>query len=202
MGTSRTLWYRDADYYTMNAWRGTLASGGGALMNQSIHYIDLLQYVMGEVESVSAVCDTLYHKTIEVEDTGIAVIKFKNGAVGSIEGTTIAYPGLFSELNIYGEKGTISIKNDKLDFYRLKEGPIPEFDELIEEEAVKKNAAVFKPEDIDMDSHRKQYEDIVAAVKENREPLVNGEEGRMSLAIINAIYEASDKRKWIKMTYD
>ncbi len=196
MGTARTIWYRDMDYYKGNSWRGTFANGGGALMNQSIHYIDLLQYLMGDVEAVSATCKTLLHKSIEVEDTGIAVLKFKNGAVGTIEGTTVAYPGLFSELNIYGENGTVSIKNDKLDFYKIKDGTIPEFDEL----AARQNtdaAAVSKAEDLDTSSHKKQYEDIARALNENRKPMINGEEGRKALAIVNAIYEASEKQCWI-----
>ncbi|HEY5584748.1 MAG TPA: Gfo/Idh/MocA family oxidoreductase [Ruminiclostridium sp.] len=198
MATSRTIWYRDLDYYTVHAWRGTSANGGGALMNQSIHYIDLLQYIMGDVKSVSGVCETLYHKSIEVEDTGIAIMKFESGAIGMIEGTTIAYPGLYSELNIYGEKGTISIKNDKLDFYKLKDGIIPKFDELLKKEDLS-DAAVSRPEDLDMRSHKKQYEDVIAAVKQNRDPLVSGEEGRKAIAIINAIYESSSKGSWIEI---
>lgn len=197
MGSSRTIWYRDSDYYAV-AWRGTQANGGGALMNQSIHYIDLLQYLMGEVDSVSSACKTLAHTQIEVEDTGIAILKFKSGALGMIEGTTIAYPGWYSELCLFGENGSVFIKDDRLVSYKIKDGTVPEFDELIKEEG-SVAMAVANPEDFDQESHEKQYRDILEAVNSLREPLVNGEEGRKAVAIINAIYRASADGKWVSL---
>jgi UDP-N-acetyl-2-amino-2-deoxyglucuronate dehydrogenase len=198
MGTSNTIWYRDFDYYQKNPWRGTYANGGGALMNQAIHYIDLLQYIMGDIESVSAVCDTLSHKSIHVEDTGIAILKFKNGAIGTINGTTIAYPGLYSELNIYGEDGSVSIKNDRLDFYAVKSGSIPEMDKLKRFDSGE-SAAVSKAENLDTEAHKKQYEDFLMSITEDREPLINGEEGRKAIALINAIYQSSKEKKWVNL---
>jgi len=195
MGSSRTVWYREPEYYTGNSWRGTWKlDGGGALINQSIHYIDLLLYIMGPVESVSGKCRTLLHKSIEVEDTGIATLQFKSGAIGTIEGTTIAYPGLFTELSIYGEKGTAVIKNDQLEFYKFKEGEKLEFKELLNRK-VEAKTGQSKAEGLDTASHKKQYIDVIDAIKNNCEPLITGEEGIRSLAVIRAIYESSKNQK-------
>lgn len=195
MGSSRTIWYREPEYYSGSPWRGTWKlDGGGALINQSIHYIDLLLYIMGPVESVNGKCRTLFHKSIEVEDTGIATLQFKSGAIGTVEGTTIAYPGLFTELSIYGEKGTAVIKNDKLEFYKLKNGEKLELNELLQKED-EAGTGRSKAEELAASSHRKQYDDFIDAIRNNREPLVTGKEGIRSLAVIKAIYESSKKQK-------
>ncbi|WP_146200565.1 Gfo/Idh/MocA family protein, partial [Paenibacillus agaridevorans] len=122
-GASHTKWYRPQSYYDGNGWRGTWAlDGGGALMNQSIHYIDLLQYIMGPVDEVFAYCATRAHERIEVEDIGVAAVKFKSGAIGLIEGNTAAYPGFCSRLDIYGSDGGVIIENDEVKEWRLRSG--------------------------------------------------------------------------------
>lgn len=195
-GTSKTLWYRDSDYFLKNAWRGTPElDGGGALINQSIHYIDLLQYIMGPVEKVYGKCSRLYHKYIRVEDTGIALLVFKNGALGSIEGTTIAYPGISTNLDIYGANGTVCIKNDKLVFYKFKTGSVQLLDEIL---YIDNPPCVTE---LDITSHKKQYKDFIESINENRDPLVNGEEGIKSLALVEAIYKSSNGDKWVKPLY-
>jgi predicted dehydrogenase len=200
MGTSRTIWYREPQYYAGSSWRGTWKlDGGGALINQSIHYIDLLLYIMGPVESVSGKCRTLFHKNIEVEDTGIAVLQFKNGAVGTIEGTTVAYPGLFTELCVYGEKGSIIIRNDRLEHYGFKDGEKPEFKELLNRKDEENGTGSSRAEGLAASSHRKQYEDVIDSIKNDREPLVTGEEGIRALAVIKAIYESSKSHKEIEV---
>lgn len=192
-GTSRTTWYRDEEYFKAASWRGTWAvDGGGALMNQSIHYIDLLQYIMGPVDAVCGKCDTLQHKMIETEDVGVALIRFKNGAIGTIEGTTLAYPGLNTELNIFGQNGTVCIKNDQLDFYKFKVGEILEFEGLL-----KNGVKELIYEDFNYASHKRQYEDVIDAVINNRQPLVNGEDGKKALEIIKAIYKSSQTNEWV-----
>lgn len=200
-GTAKTIWYRDHEYFSKSTWKGTFdIDGGGALINQSIHYIDLLRYIMGPVEKVCGKCANLYHKSIEVEDTGIALLVFENGALGSIEGTTLAYPGLSSDLNIFGTNGTVCIKNDRLDFYSLKTGHLSEFDAHLSEYCPMPTGA-SKAEDLDICSHKKQYEDFINSINENRDPLVTGEEGIKSLALIDAIYKSSSKQEWVQPLY-
>ena len=195
MGSSRTIWYREPEYYIGNSWRGTWKlDGGGALINQSIHYIDLLLYIMGPVESVNGKCRTLFHKSIEVEDTGIATLQFKSGAIGTIEGTTIAYPGLFTELSIYGENGTVVIQNDQLNFCQFKEGENLELGKLLSRKSSVKTGQ-SKAEELDTSSHKKQYVDFINAIKSNRKPLITGEQGIRSLAVIKAIYESSKNKR-------
>lgn len=187
---SRTLWYRDDKYYS-NGWRGTWKyDGGGALMNQSIHYIDLLLYLMGDVRSVSAKCRNLLHSQIETEDIGIADLEFENGSLGTIEGATLCYPGEGSQLCVFAENGSVIIKDDCLISYHLKDQTeYAGFEALLGE----------KPQinpffGLDERSHKMQYEDFTAAILNDREPLVNGEEALRSIQVIQKIYEAS----WLK----
>jgi predicted dehydrogenase len=194
MGTCKVLWYRSREYYhDSGTWRGQKSNQAGALMNQAIHYIDLLQYLMGGVEAVQAVCRTLLHD-IEVEDTGLALLHFKNGAVGSIEATTAAYPGLMAELNIYTEKATVSVRDDKLAFYSAKDGPVPELEVLLAGKPGQ--AAVTDPLALDTRGHAAQYLDMIEAIGNDREPVVTGEEGRLPLVLIETIYAASEKENW------
>lgn len=163
-------------------------------MNQSIHYIDLLLSIMGDVKSVSAKCRTLGHPQIETEDVGLADLEFKNGALGTIEGTTVSYPGLYAELAVFGEKGTVIIRNDHLAFYRFQDGEKPEFEAALNPEAA--NQLNLSPE-IEDTSHRRQYEDFVRAVLTGTDPTVTGEEGIKSLEVIRAIYQSSDEKREI-----
>ncbi|WP_320128615.1 Gfo/Idh/MocA family oxidoreductase [uncultured Sphaerochaeta sp.] len=191
-GSAKTIWYRD-DVYFSNPWRGTWKyDGGGALINQSIHYIDLLLYIMGKPKSVSAKCRTLLHSQIETEDVGVANIEFENGAIGTIEGTTVAYPGLFAELAIYAEKGSVIIKNDELLFYQFMDGKDENFEKLMSPS--KANALNVSP-DIDEESHARQYQDFVEAIQNGRSPRVTGKDALASLALIKSIYVASDKKE-------
>lgn len=191
-GTSRTIWYRD-DKYFANPWRGTWEyDGGGALINQSIHYIDLLLSVFGEVKSLSGKCRKRLHQQIETEDVGLATLEFANGALGTIEGTTVAYPGLYTELNIFGSKGTVSIRNDYLQFYRFESGDDPIFSRLLN--PAKANELNQSPA-IENDSHTRQYEDFTDAILSDRAPLVTGESALKSLQVIKSIYTASSENR-------
>jgi predicted dehydrogenase len=196
MGSARVLWYRAPEYYQSGGgWRGMKSNQGGVLMSQAIHYIDLLQYLMGGVAEVNALCRTLLHKDIEVEDTGLVLLRFKNGAVGSIEATTIAYPGLMAELNLYSENTTVRILNDKLDFYAGKEGPVPELENLLME-GKNGDAAAKDPMTLETAPHRDQYLDMIDAILHDREPRVNGREGRAPLALIEAIFRSAENGTW------
>ena len=191
--SSRTCWYRDPLYYK-GSWRGTLKlDGGGALINQSIHYIDLLQYIAGEVEWVCGRVDTLRHRSIEGEDTGCALLRLKSGAMGTIEGTTLAFGDKTTELNIFGEKGSVRIENDKTKFFAFQgETPL-----LYRQGTEDKEELIF--ENVNVIPHKRQYQDFCAALSQNRSPLVDGLEARKSLAIIQAIYQSSQTGKWIPL---
>ncbi len=192
-------WFRSQEYYDTAGWRGTWEyDGGGALMNQSIHYIDLLQSYMGQVDSVYAYCDTLARK-IEVEDTAVAVLKFKNGAMATIQGATSTYPGLDVRIGIHGTDGSAILNGESLEVW--------EFKEMSHEDTVLKrslqNTSSSGAKDptafIDFKGHQYQIEDMIDAIKNNREPKVNGHEGRKSVAIISAIYESARTGKMVKL---
>jgi predicted dehydrogenase len=185
-GSCYTKWYRTEDYYKSSGWRGTWKyDGGGALMNQSIHYIDLLLYIMGDVKEVYGNCAALLHD-IEVEDTGTAVVKFKNGALGMIEGTTAAYPGFYTKLEIHAENGSVIIENDRIKHWDIKG------EEDISEAATNETGA-SAPDGISSRSHMKQFENFIEALGNDTKPLISGEDGRRTVELILAIYESSKK---------
>jgi len=191
-------WYRSDEYYKSGAWRGTWAlDGGGALMNQSIHTVDLLQWLMGEVESIKAYTGTITH-TIEVEDTACAVVKFRNGALGVIEGSTSCYPGRDDEIAIHGEKGTAILVAGKIKEWTFKE---PEAsDEVLPTTTDVASSGASDPiASLSHEYHRRQIEDMVEAIQKDREPLVNGEEGRKAVEIILAIYKSSRENCEVKL---
>ncbi len=173
-GSARTLWARDDDYYKQASWRGTKALDGGTLMNQCIHNIDLLQWMMGgEVERISSEIDT-FIRNIETEDFGAMLIRFKNGSVGVVEGSVCVYPRNLEEtLSIFGEKGTVVIKNGKIDTWRFED--VREYDNVeIDETNL---------------GHIPLYKDLIDAINKDREPLVNGEEGKKAVEMIMKAYE-------------
>jgi UDP-N-acetyl-2-amino-2-deoxyglucuronate dehydrogenase len=205
LGTAAINWYRSQAYYDSGQWRGTWGlDGGGALMNQSIHTIDLLQSFMGPVESVFAFCETLGHERIEVEDTAVATVKFKSGAVGTIVGTTCAYPGLSTRVELFGNKGTAIIENDVLIYKRLKD----EFGEVghygVEESIEELKDSVVGGDSTSMlnQSHKCQFEDMIKAIHENREPMINGTEGRAPLEIILGIYHSAKINKSVSFPFN
>lgn len=177
--------YRSQEYYDSGAWRGTWdIDGGGVLMNQGIHYIDMLQYLAGNVAEVTGYCGTFGHKEIQVEDTACAAVKFQSGAIGVIEGTTCAYPGLVSRVDIYGTEGSAVIENDALTSVQLKCGTEYRSGSSTE------NAGVSSP-DISFECHRRQFQEMIAAIKKDREFSINGSEGRKALEVILAIYKSA-----------
>lgn len=173
-GTARVLWARDDDYYKQASWRGTKALDGGTLMNQCIHNIDLLQWMMGgEVEKLSSETDT-FTRDIETEDFGAMLIRFKNGAVGIVEGSVCVYPkNLEESLSIFGEKGTVVISGNEIKTW-IFEGE-RDYDNL---ELDKTNLG-----------HTPLYKDLIGAIRDDREPLVSGEEGRKAIGLILRAYK-------------
>jgi len=184
---SYTQWYRAQSYYDSGDWRGTWAlDGGGALINQSIHYVDLLQYVMGPVEEIHAHTAALAHERIEVEDIAVATLKFASGALGVIEGMTLAYPGFCARLEVFGSDGGVIIENDQVKEWRLRTEET--YNRPHDEEHL---IVGTTSKDIWHHSHRRQIADFIQAVQEDRPPLVTGQEGRRPLEIVLAIYESA-----------
>ena len=168
--------------------------GGGALMNQGIHGIDLLQYVMGPVKSVFAYTRTLARK-IEVEDTAAAVLEFKNGALGVIQATTSIYPGFPRRLEINGDKGSIILEEDRITSWKIDGREQPEdFDQSRPTGGSSSNPAA-----ISLDGHIHQISDMVNAVRSDGKPLLDQYEGRKSIEIIMAIYESSKTGKPVEL---
>ncbi len=204
VGTAQVRWWRSQAYYDSGAWRGTWAlDGGGALMNQSIHTIDLLQWIMGPVVEVSAYTGLLAHERLEVEDTAVAVVRFASGALGIIAGTTAAYPGLTARLEVHGDRGSAIIDSDELVYFHsgaLGEqgaaygagGGGNQAPDMLKQFDAKPAgiAAGSDPASLSL-AHREQIRDFIDAIHADREPLVNIEEGRKPVAIILAIYESA-----------
>ncbi|MFD0677427.1 MULTISPECIES: Gfo/Idh/MocA family protein [unclassified Paenibacillus] len=196
LGTAAVNWYRTQEYYDSGEWRGTWAlDGGGALMNQSIHTIDLLQHLFGPVEEIHAYTDLLGHERIEVEDVAVATLRFRSGAIGTIVGTTCAYPGLKTRLEIFGKNGTAIIEKDKLVYSSFRD----EAEAVSSEDAGGETEGASKPEAISVKAHRLQIEDMADAVRNDRDPAITGEEGRKALEIILAIYRSAQEGKPIKL---
>ena len=186
-------YYRTPEYYNSSGWRGTWEfDGGGALMNQSIHYIDLLSYLAGPVDSVMGSCHTL-SRNIEVEDTAHALVTYKNGAVGVIEGTTLTYPGLPPRIEIHGEKGSICLEGDKIVKWEI------EGESSIIEKTESKEKGYADPKAIDARGHIIQIQDMVDAVLNDRSPIIDGLEARHSVAIIESIYNSSKSNNLCKI---
>jgi predicted dehydrogenase len=196
IGTGAVNWYRSQEYYDSGGWRGTWAfDGGGALMNQGIHTVDVLQYLMGPVESVYAHCETLGHERIEVEDAAVATLRFRNGAIGTLVATTCAYPGLTTRIEIFGSDGSAVIEGDELVLRKLKSDAGDDGTNGTYAGWKGKSDATTAgdPSAIKGEGHIMQMNDMIAAIEENREPVINGEEGFKPLEIILAIYESARK---------
>ena len=190
LGNALVRWHRSPEYYRKGGWKGTKKyDGGGALINQSIHTIDLLQWMMGPVKEIQSKIRTLVHD-IEVEDTALAILEFENGALGLIEGTTSIYPGFDERLEIYGENGSACVEGNKIviwDFKEEKEGD--KKIRLIGQE--NKTGGAREATGISIKYHRRQIEDMINAVLFNRKPLIDGEEGKKTVEIIHRIYKVS-----------
>ena len=204
LGDCQVKWYRSQEYYDRGGWRGTWAmDGGGSLMNQSIHSIDLLQWLMGPVDRVKAYMGALTHK-IETEDTAVAVLQFKSGAIGVVEGTTSAYPSFVTRVEICGSKGTASIENDHLKFMHFadEDEKIGDFGGVHKsEQTVASSVGATEPLATPMNGHAAQIMDMIQAIREKREPLVNGFEGRKGVAIIRAIYESATTNQEVSVRW-
>ena len=193
LGETTCKWWRSQAYYDDGGWKGTRAlDGGGALMNQAIHNVDLLLWMMGPVTHVTGFTATLAHERIEVEDTAVACLRFANGALGVIQATTSAHPGLPKTIAIHGDKGTVVVEQD--DILKWELTPERSEDAAIKARFAQKVGASggsADPKAISYLGHARQLADFVSAIRENRPPLVNGREGCRAVEVICAIYQAA-----------
>lgn len=186
-------WYRTPQYYKEVSWRGTWdLDGGGALMNQGIHAIDLLLWLAGDVIEVSARCQTRARE-IEVEDNAVAWLRFESGALGLVQASTVCYPGERKRVEIKGERGSVTLVDDMPVLWQFDE-------ERPEDESVRnlaRNSQIgggfSDPRAIGIEGHRAHYQDFVEAIGSGREPIIPGCEGRRAVALIRAIYQSSQK---------
>ncbi len=187
MASGRVKWHRPPEYYGDSRWRGTLAlDGGGALMNQGIHTVDLLQWMFGPVASVAATIATRVH-LIESEDTAAAVLTFRNGAIGVIEATTSVYPGYARRLELTGSEGTLIIEQDTLVAVDLRS----EGSETVRVAPPSSGASAVTATVADAAPHARVIADFVDAIRSGRTPMCDAREGRKSVAIVEAIYHSA-----------
>ena len=195
MGTVRVRWCRGQDYYDQDAWRGTWKDDGGVLTNQASHHVDLLQWMMGPVESVKAYTATRLAR-IETEDTGVAILRFTSGALGVIEATTATRPrDLEGSLSLLGERGSVVIGGfavNKLETWSFAQ-PVPEDEKAFE-------ASVQVPNVYGL-GHYEYYLDVLEAIRGGRRSMLDGLEGRKSLELINAIYESAATGAEVRLHY-
>jgi len=194
LGNAFVPWHRAQAYYDSAEWRGTWRwDGGGALMNQGIHYVDLIQWLVGPVAEVQAYTDTMAHQ-IEVEDAAVAALRYHNGALGLIMGSTAIYKGLPSRIEVYGATGNVAIEGE--DIVRWHVG---------EQEVVGRfSGATLGADDprsglsSAVGAHVEQIGDLLRAIEEDREPVLSGEEARKAVAIVLAIYESARTGRPVK----
>lgn len=195
MGTVRIRWTRSQDYYDQDAWRGTWKEDGGVFTNQASHHIDLLQWLMGPVESVKAYVATRL-LDIEVEDTGVAVLKFHNGALGVVEATTATRPvDLEGSISILGEKASVVVGG-----FSVNRMVTWNFAEPTDEDEEAKKA-ITDPPNVYGFGHQAFYQDVLDCLESGRRPMLDGLEGRKSLEIINAIYESAFTGREVRLQY-
>ena len=195
-GTAHIRWNREFDYYSRAKWRGTWEQDGGALMNQCIHNIDLLRWMMGdEVEEVVGMTDRLNHDYIDAEDFGIALIRFKSGAYGIVEGTTDIFPyNLEETLYLFGERGTVKAGGHSVNV--IEEWL---FNDLIDDPEEIKSNFHENPPNVYGFGHTPLYADVIDAIENNRQPYVDGKAGKRALELVLAIYKSAAEGKSVKL---
>jgi UDP-N-acetyl-2-amino-2-deoxyglucuronate dehydrogenase len=193
MGDMYLKWWRSQEYYDSADWRGTWAlDGGGCMMNQGAHYVDLLQLFMGPVDSLFAYTDTLAHD-METEDVAAATVRFKSGAIGVIEGTTCAWPGLSARIELHGENGSIVWQDGEIAAWKIEgeddepEGSAPTI------------TAAADPMALSADPHQRQIQTFLNCLETGQQPEPSGPEARKAVEIILAIYESARTSKVVRL---
>ena len=190
MISGRVKWHRPRDYYADSRWRGTWAlDGGGALMNQGIHTVDLVQWLFGPVTRVQGSVATRVH-SIEVEDTAAAVMEFASGAIGVLEAATSVFPGYARRLEVTGSEGTVILEHDRLVRIDLRSGA-----HAVAEASHDRNASATSPQVADASAHQRVLEDFIRAIRTGVSPACDGREGRKSVELVAAIYASAGRRR-------
>jgi predicted dehydrogenase len=201
LGDAYVKWYRTQQYYDSGAWRGTWAlDGGGALMNQAIHSVDLLLWFMGPAVEVTAHAATLAHERIEVEDVVVATVKFANGALGVIEATTAAFPGELKRIEIHGDQGSIAMREEDIVTWKFAQETGD--DEKLRAEMANRTqtgGGAADPKAIGHHGHTALFKDMVEAIQQNKPLMCDGAEGRRSVELILAIYKAAETGQAVKL---
>ena len=194
LGDAYVKWYRSKEYYESGDWRGTWElDGGGALMNQSVHFIDLLQWIMGPVESLSANVATLAHTGIDVEDVSTATLRFKSGALGVIEGSTAIVPSCPGKLEIHGTKGTVVLEENRITRWDIPGDEKPETGKEAEK------GASDDPGSLGLEGHAAEIAHIIECIQTGSNPLVGGPQARHAVEIILAIYQSAKEKREIRL---
>ena len=209
-GTINMLGWRDKNYYDADAWRGTWKmEGGGVLVNQAPHQLDLMLWYMGEIDEVYGLWKNLNHPYIEVEDTAVAIVKFKNGGIGNIIVSNSQKPGIYGKVHVHGENGaSVGVQTDGGAMFvagmsTVLEPPVNDLwtvpgEEKLLTKWVKKDTVLFKSIDPTVFYMEKQIEDFLEALETKREPLVTGEDGRRTVELFTAIYRSTRDNKPVK----
>ena len=197
-GNAVIAWWRSQAYYDSAGWRGTWAlDGGGAVMNQGIHTVDLLVWFLGEPVEVFAWTGRLAHERIEVEDTAVATIRFAQGALGVIQATTAAYPGMNARVQLHGDRGSAVIDDDRLAYFHTAQAGDTGRDlgsgspDNQAEQVLENSSSIPTSDSRRRTSHTAQYEDFISAIANDRPPLVTVGEATRTLAVVIAIYESA-----------
>jgi predicted dehydrogenase len=201
LGETTCKWWRPQSYYDQGGWRGTRAlDGGGALMNQAIHNVDLLLWLMGPATHVCGFTATLAHERIEVEDTAVACLRFRNGALGVIEATTSVHPGLPKTVAVHGDRGTAVIEQE--DVLRWDFTPETDADREVKARFAQKVGAsggASDPAAISHVYHARQLADFLEAIQSGRRPAVDGREGRRAVEVILAVYRSAETGRPVEL---
>lgn len=196
LGTVRVRWCRRQQYYDQDTWRGSWALDGGVLANQASHHVDLLTWMMGEVDKVYALGNTSLAK-IEAEDTAVVALKFRNGALGIIEATTATRPiDLEGSLSLLGEKGTVEIGG-----FAVNEMKVWEFEDAVEGDELVREGFSVNPPNVYGFGHKSYYDHVVSAIRHDSPNLIDGLEGRKSLEMISAIYESIETGEEVALRF-
>jgi predicted dehydrogenase len=201
LGETTCKWWRGQRYYDEGGWKGTRAlDGGGALMNQAIHNVDLLLWLMGDATHVSGFTATLAHERVEVEDTAAAVIRFASGALGVIQAATSVHPGYPKTVALHGDRGSAVVEQD--DVLRWDFAPETPDDRAVRERFAAKvggSGGAADPKAIGHEGHRRQLADFVDAVRTGRPPRVDGREGKKAVDLICAVYESARTGRTVEL---
>lgn len=200
LGTFAVKWYRKQHYYDRGGWRGTWEmDGGGSLMNQAVHTVDLMQWLMGEVESVTSTM-TIANHDIKTEDMTASLVQFKSGATATFVSTTCAYPGLSTDIQLYGSGGSIEADADRITLWKMVDDEDgDEEDEMLDRYGAGNRAAAAAEPD-KLYGHRHVVEDMICAVRDGRAPEVSVAEAIKSVAIVNAVYRSAREGRPVKLS--